>query len=196
MKNSPSTTSPPFIFQQMDNFITFSPENATFIGKKPYFFIAGIPGLLLDSSTLHAILSGTIKQWNHPSLQKLNPSVDLPSKDIRLLHSNSSCCTSAVVDNKSSPGLCITEAIPNDSCLPYIVSIKDEADQIQKPFVPFSKNSNSVKEYKINKAYPFTRDMYFQNHGLMVKNFRDHIPEYKKQFTRVKTARMNDFLQS
>ncbi|WP_186760156.1 substrate-binding domain-containing protein [Arthrobacter alpinus] len=44
--------------------------------------LSGRSGLKLDAPTLSGIYSGSIKKWNDPKLLVLNPTLDLPAKDI------------------------------------------------------------------------------------------------------------------
>jgi phosphate transport system substrate-binding protein len=44
--------------------------------------LAGIRGLKLDASTLADIFTGSIDEWNDPRIEALNPTADLPEKDI------------------------------------------------------------------------------------------------------------------
>ena len=45
------------------------------------------PGeLTLDGPTLARIFLGEVKTWNDPAIQKLNPSVKLPSQAIAVVH--------------------------------------------------------------------------------------------------------------
>jgi len=57
-------------------------------GDVPVANLDGVkPGdLVLDGATLARIFLGQIKQWNDPAIQKLNPSVKLPSQAIVVVH--------------------------------------------------------------------------------------------------------------
>ena len=57
-------------------------------GVVPVINVAGIkPGeLVLDGPTLADIYAGKISRWNDPAIKKLNPSVNLPSQAIAVVH--------------------------------------------------------------------------------------------------------------
>lgn len=49
--------------------------------------LPGVPtGLKLSPTVLSGIFMGTIKKWNDPDLKALNPDVDLPALEIRVIH--------------------------------------------------------------------------------------------------------------
>jgi phosphate transport system substrate-binding protein len=61
--------------------------------------LPGIDRLQLDSAALAGIYLGYIKRWNDPALTALNPTVNLPGKDITVVHrSDGSGTTFAFTD--------------------------------------------------------------------------------------------------
>jgi phosphate transport system substrate-binding protein len=57
-------------------------------GAVPVFNISGVESLQLklDGDTLGLIFIGEIKKWNDPRISKLNPGINLPAKDITVVH--------------------------------------------------------------------------------------------------------------
>ena len=61
--------------------------------------LPGIDKLQLDAATLSGIYLGRVKKWNDPALTALNPTVNLPGKDITVVHrSDGSGTTYAFTD--------------------------------------------------------------------------------------------------
>lgn len=50
------------------------------------FNLPGIKQIKLTPNVLTEIFAGTIKNWNHPALKKLNPGVRFPNKEITVVH--------------------------------------------------------------------------------------------------------------
>jgi phosphate transport system substrate-binding protein len=64
--------------------------------------LSGVDKLQLDAATLSGIYLGHVKKWNDPALVTLNPGVNLPSKDITVVHrSDGSGTTYAFTDYMS-----------------------------------------------------------------------------------------------
>lgn len=55
--------------------------------------------LTLDGPTIAGIYLGQIKTWNDPALKKLNPSVELPAKNIIVVHREDNSGTSYIFTN-------------------------------------------------------------------------------------------------
>ncbi len=66
----------------------------------PVVVAYNLPGLdgevTLDGATLSAIYLGEITRWDDPTLQALNPDLDLPATDIRVTHRDDSSGTSFI----------------------------------------------------------------------------------------------------
>uniref|UniRef100_A0A7C3Z3C4 Phosphate-binding protein n=1 Tax=Desulfobacca acetoxidans TaxID=60893 RepID=A0A7C3Z3C4_9BACT len=57
-------------------------------GVVPVFNLKGVQGgeIILDGPTLAKIFMGDLAKWNDPAIKKLNPQVNLPEKDITVVH--------------------------------------------------------------------------------------------------------------
>jgi phosphate transport system substrate-binding protein len=67
-------------------------------GVVPVVNIAGIKAgeLKLDSETICKIYMGEIKNWSDPKIKSLNPKVNLPAKDITVVHRSDGSGTTAI----------------------------------------------------------------------------------------------------
>ena len=63
------------------------------------FNVAGVTNLRLDAVTASQIFSGTIKKWNDPKIQKLNPKATLPDKDFVVIYRSSNSGTTQNMQN-------------------------------------------------------------------------------------------------
>ena len=68
-------------------------------GSVAVVYNAGITGLKLDGDTLAKIFMGEIKKWDDPMIAKLNPDLNLPNKDILVVHRSDSSGTTDIFTN-------------------------------------------------------------------------------------------------
>ena len=52
--------------------------------------------LQLTGELLAELFLGKIKKWNHPSIQKINPTIELPDKDITVIHRSDGSGTTSI----------------------------------------------------------------------------------------------------
>jgi len=78
-----------------DNLLQFP---AVIGGVVPVVNIQGIKAgeLRLDSETVCKIYMGEIKNWNDPKIKRLNPKLNLPSKEITVVHRSDGSGTTAI----------------------------------------------------------------------------------------------------
>lgn len=128
-------------------------------GVVPVINIAGVKSgaIKLDSETICRIFLGDIKTWNDPKLKAINSSVNLPDKEITVVHRSDGSGTTAIFTNYLS-GICPAwkDKVGEGSAVQWPVGIGGKGNEGVANYVKRTGNSIGYVEFAYAKQNDLT----------------------------------------
>jgi phosphate transport system substrate-binding protein len=141
-------------------------------GVVPVVNIQGVKGgeLRLDSETVCKIYLGEIKTWNDPGIKGLNPALNLPGKDITVVHRSDGSGTTAIFsDYLSAVCQAWKEKVGAGTSVSWPVGIGGKGNEGVANYVQQQANSIGYVEFAYAKQNHMTYALLKNQAGAFVK---------------------------
>jgi phosphate transport system substrate-binding protein len=141
-------------------------------GVVPVVNIAGVKAgeIRLDSETMCKIYLGEIKTWNDPKIKGLNPGVNLPAKEITVVHRSDGSGTTAIFTDYLSD-VCPTwkEKVGSGTSVSWPAGIGGKGNEGVANYVQQQANSIGYVEFAYAKQNNLTHTLLKNHAGMFVE---------------------------